>query len=175
MNEIIRSEIRELEEAKDFDKLYSYLVKVVKYDDNPIEYELEFNKYFDSTDWQMRKAAVFCLLYVLQIDNPTYRNKAIAFVKDISEDEEVRRWSAAALSQTYQNTKDKELLKLFLQLVENPEEDQDFKGSILRSALLVYGLTSREQIFRNDKIMPKLDRMMTTYKREVAEIRWLLK
>lgn len=171
----ILAEIRKLEDQKNFDELGSYLINLVKYGDNPIQYENEFNKHFNSQDSYLRKVSVFCLLFALQIDKPEYRNKAVEFVKNSNEDEEVRRWSASGLSQTYQKTKDKELLKLFFKIIDNPKEDEAIKESLLNSALLIYGLTSREQFFRNKEILPKLNKMLATYKFEIDEIQRLIK
>jgi hypothetical protein len=174
MNKVI-SEIREFEKKEDLDGLGSYLIKLAKYGDNPIQYENEFKKHFNSSDWYLRKAAVFCLLFALQIDKPEYRSRAIMFVKDPNEDEEVRRWAAAGLSVTYQKTKDKELMKLFIDVIQNPEEDNSIKESLLSSALLVFGLTSRDQLFRNDEVLPKLGNMLKTFQQELIEINEIIK
>ncbi len=174
MNEII-TKIREFEKKEDFVGLGSYLIDLVKNGDKPIQYEHEFSKHFKSPNWYLKKAAVFCLLFALQINKPEYRNNAIEFLRDPNEDEEVRRWSASGLSQTYQKTKDKELLSLFIQIIENPEEDTNIKESILSSALIVYGLTSREQFFRNKKILPELDKMQVTFESEINEIKQIIK
>jgi hypothetical protein len=174
MNKII-AEIRNFEKQKDFNGLGSYLINLVKNGDNPIQYENEFNKHFEASDWYLRKASVFCLLFALQIDKPAYRKKAIEFVKNSKEDEEVRRWSASGLSATYQKTKDKELLNIFLKIIENSKEDESIKESLLSSALSVYGLTSREQIFRNKEILPELKDMQKTFRSEINEIKQIIK
>lgn len=171
----ILTEIRKLEEEKNFDDLGSYLINLVKHGDNPIQFENEFKKHFHSPHGYLRKASVFCLLFALQIDKPEYRRNAIEFVKDSKEDEEIRRWSASGLSQTYQKTKDKELLRLFFKIIENPEEDETLKENLLSAALLIYGLTSREQFFRNKETLPKLNEMLVTYKFEIDEIQRLIK
>ena len=171
----ILAEIRKLEEEKKFDELGSYLTNLAKHGKDPIQYENEFNKHFNSPDWYLRKTSIFCLLFALQIDKPEYRHKAIKFVKDSNEDEEVRRWSASGLSQTYQNTKDKELLKLLFELIDNPEEDKEIRQSFLSSALLIYGLSSREQLFRDKELLPDLNKMLVTYKTEIDEILKLIK
>jgi hypothetical protein len=170
-----RNEIRKLEAAGNNDELGGYLIDLAKYGEQPHNYEDEFEKHFDSPDWYLRKAAVFCLLFALQIDKPEYRLKAINFVKDGEEDDEIRRWTAAGLAQTYRSTKDKELLQLFMELVEDEQEENDMKESFLRDALLIYGLSSRDQAFRNSSFLPELGEMLKTFGGEIADIKALIK
>ena len=171
----IRNKISKLESANDIDQLYSFLINLVKYSDNPHQYEQEFNKYLDSSDWRLKKAAVFCLLFALQIDNSDYRQRALKFIGDIKEDEEVRVWACSGLAQTYQNTKDKELLRFLINRLDNENEDDYLRSSIISGALLIYGLTSREQFLRSDEVTPESETILNTFKKELDEIRTLIK
>src|SRR5688500_18518338 len=123
----VLQEIRALEKEGDADKLGGYLTQLVKNDQNALRYEGEFAKHLQSDNWYLRKTAVFALLFALQIDNNEYRKAAIAFIKNPDEDEEVRRWSASGLGQTYQKTKDKDLLKLLIDLIDGSEDEFGLK------------------------------------------------
>ncbi|MEM1339877.1 MAG: hypothetical protein AAF634_08085 [Bacteroidota bacterium] len=74
MNKII-AEIRELESQNNTDELGGYLTNLVKSEKNPQHYENEFKKHLNSDNWYLKKTAVFCLLFALQIDKPEYRKK----------------------------------------------------------------------------------------------------
>ena len=95
-------------------------------------------------------------------------------MKDPNEDDEVRRWSASGLSQVCQKSKDKELLKLFFQIIEDPSDDETIKDSLLSSALCIYGLSSKEQFDRNITVLPSLEEMFITFKKEIAEIQRII-
>ncbi|HEY5825273.1 MAG TPA: HEAT repeat domain-containing protein [Cyclobacteriaceae bacterium] len=171
----VQSEIRKLEDSGDIDKLAEYLMDLAKYDENPMKYENEFRKHLDSSYWHLRKTAVFCLMFILQIDNSEYRNQAIKFVKDKNEDEEVRRWAASGLAQTYQKTKDKELLKVFIEIIDD-DNDHTIKESLMNTALLVFGITSRERVLRSNKgVIPTLQDLFSSFQMELTEIREIIK
>jgi HEAT repeat protein len=169
MDKII-AEIRRLEARGDNDELGEYLIDLVKYGEDSEKYELEFKKHLDSSDWQLRKAALFCLLFALQIDRPEYKEKAMQILKNKSEDEEVRRWAASGLAQTYQRTKHKELLGILLAIVNDPDDNGNIKGSILSSALLIFGLSSREQFLQTNHLSPSLSILIETFSNELNEI-----
>lgn len=166
--------IKQLEQNQDWDNLASYLIDVAKHDDNPLQYENEFKKYLSSNNWYLKKAAVFSLLFVLQIAKLEYRNKAIAFIKDFNEDKEVRTWSAMGLAQSYQKSQDKELLALFFATMENLQEQDSIKETMFQAALLVYGITTREQFLRNDEANPSLADMLKTFELEFVEMKKII-
>lgn len=173
MDKVVQ-EIRTLEKNGDLDELGGYLTKLAKSDQNALRYEGEFAKHLQSDNWYLRKTAVFALLFALQIDNKEYRDAAIAFIKNPDEDEEVRRWSASGLAQTYQKTRDKELLKLLIDLVDTPEEDSGLKTTLLSSALLIFGLSTREQFFRKPSISTSIVKMEELFKDEMKLMRQVI-
>ena len=173
MDKILK-QIRKLEEEGDADKLSSYLIQLAKYGEQPLQYEEEYRKYFNSEDWVLRKVAVFCLLFALQIDKPEYRHKAIHFVSNKEEDFDVRIWAAAGLAQTYQQTKDEELLNLFIELLADKDENEFLKDTLLSSALLVYGLSFRDQSLRASN-ESKFREKLTIFEKEIIDIKELTK
>jgi hypothetical protein len=170
----VLQEIRTLEKNSDPDELGGYLIKLAKSDQNALRYEGEFAKHLQSDNWYLKKAAVFALLFALQIDKKEYRNAAIKFIKSFDEDEEVRRWSASGLGQTYQKTKDKELMKLLIDMADGPEDEFGLKTSFLSAALLIFGLSTREQFFRKPSVSASIDKMRELFKEEIKLIRQVI-
>ena len=170
----VLQEIRRLEEHGDPDKLGGYLIQLVKYDKNALWYEVEFAKHLQSDNWYLKKTAVFALLFVLKIDSKEYREAAIAFIKNRYEDDEVRRWSASGLGQTYQKTKDKDLLKLLIDLVDGPKDIFRLKTSFLSAALLIFGLSSRDLAFRKPSIPASIHQMKESFKEEIKLMKQLI-
>jgi hypothetical protein len=167
----VLQEIRALEKDGDPDELGGYLAKLVKNDKNAFRYEGEFLKHLHSDNWYLKKTAVFALLFALQIDKKEYREAAIEFIKNSDEDEEVRRWSASGLGQTYQKTKDKELLKILIDLVDGPEDEFGLKTAFLSAALLIFGISTRDQFFRKTSVSTSIDKMKELFQNELKLIR----
>lgn len=174
MNKIL-AEIKDLESKNDADELGGYLTNLVKHAKNPLRFEKEFNKHLYSKDWYLKKTAIFCLLFALQIDKPEYRKKAIEFINDVNEDEEVRRWSISGLGQTYQNTNDNELIKLFWTKVNDPSEDNSFKSGFVSSILTIIGISSREQLMRTGKIINSAEFLIESFEEEFELIKKRIK
>ncbi|MEM8507767.1 MAG: HEAT repeat domain-containing protein [Bacteroidota bacterium] len=170
MNRII-AEIRELESQNNTDELGGYLTNLVKSEKNPQHYENEFKKHLNSDNWYLKKTAIFCLLFALQIDKPEYRKKAIEFVSDLSEDDEVRRWSISGLGQTYRNTNDNELIKLFLRKIDDKNDDESLKSSLVSSILNICGISSHEQFMRTGKINNSAAFLIESFEKEFELIK----
>ena len=174
MNKIL-TEIKDLESKNNPDELGGYLTNLVKHGKNPLQYEKEFNKHLSSSDWYLKKTAIFCLLFALQIDKPEYRKKAVEFINNRNEDDEVRRWSISGLGQTYKNTNDKELIELFLTKINDPNEDNCLKSGFVSSILSISGISSRELLLRTGKINNSADFLMESFKKEFDLIKKQIK
>ena len=166
-------DIERLEAAGDADELSGYLIELVKRGEQPQRYEPQFAKHWHSPEPYLRKAAVFCLLFVLQIDNPAYRAAALAFVRDAREDEEVRRWAAAGLAQTYRATQDRELLAAFFAVLDDEAENESVKSSLIPDILLLIGLDSRTIYGRSSS--SSVGRLGREFATELAAARQLLR
>jgi uncharacterized tellurite resistance protein B-like protein len=166
MDKVVQ-EIRTFEKAGDPNELGRYLTKLVKNDQNASRYEGEFAKHLHSDNWYLKKTAVFALLFALQIDKKKYRDVAIESIKNPDEDEEVRRWSATGLGETYQKTKDKELLKLLIDLMDAPEDEFGLRTTFLSAALLIFGITTRDQFLRKPSVSTSIDRMKELFQDEI--------
>lgn len=170
MNKII-TEIRELEILNDPDALGGYLTNLAKHGRYPVKFEDEFKKHLFSNDWYLKKTAIFCLLFALKIDKPEYRERAIDFIIDVNEDDEVRRWSISGLGQTYENTEDKELIELFLSKIDDNNEDESLKSTLVSSVLNICGVSSQEQLIRTGKINNSAVFLIESFEKEFENIR----
>nr|GFC52558.1 hypothetical protein [Tanacetum cinerariifolium] len=104
-----------------------YLIELVKLGEKPQQYENLLRGYLYSPEAYLREAAVFSLLFVLQIKKEEYRACAL---KELLEGEEyegsrfdARLWAAASLAVAYQGTKDLELLRIFFALLDDEATD----------------------------------------------------
>jgi|GEM_PF-5631775 len=144
----VLADIRRLEQAGDVNELGGYFIQLAKWDHQPQQYENPFSRYLIASESYLREAAIFCLLFALQIQKLEYRNAALVMAANETEDVEARRWAAAGLAVTYQSTQDQELLQVFFGLLEADEENKSLKSSIAGDILRVWGISSREQSFR---------------------------
>ncbi|WP_203296528.1 hypothetical protein [Luteirhabdus pelagi] len=119
----------------------------------------------------MRKTAIFCLLFSLKIDKPEYRKKAIDFINDSDEDEEVKRWAISGLGQTYQNSKDQELTKLLFKKFNDLNEDESLMNGILSAILMINGIDNRQQLLRTNKINCSASLLMESFEKEFELIK----
>jgi len=141
-------DIQQLEQAGQFRALRGYLIQLAKYGERPAQYESLFSKYIDSPEADLKEAALFCLLFALQIQNPAYRRVAVATLQDQAQDFDARMWAGSGLAMTYKHTKDAALLKTFLGVLDEAGTDKYLKVTLIRNILLVLGISSREQWLR---------------------------
>ncbi len=164
-------DIKFLEE--DETKLYCYLVNLAKSEQGRSNISL-FEKYLTHETADIRAAAIFSLLFVMKIDNPRYRQEAIKYVMDKSEDFDLRQWCVSGLAQTYFGKNDLELLSLFYDLLNDKNEDEDIKPVILRGILKLHGLSTQDvfiRIGRADKIDEEI---LSKFSVELAKIREII-
>ena len=134
---------------KEESQLYDYIIDVAKSEDyTEREKILKVEKYIDHTSPDIKSAVFFALLFVLKIDDKKYRDLAIQYLIDKNEDEDLRVKCSSGLAQTYQNTKDKELLDIFYKIFNNENDELYVRSSVFNSLLLIVGLNSREIFMR---------------------------
>lgn len=144
----VLTEIRQLEQAGEFRKLRHYLIQLVKSGNRPRQYEPLLRGYLYSPEADLREAAVFCLLFALQIQNVEYRAQALAMLADEAQDFDARMWAGSGLAVAYKNTKDPALLTAFLTILDDEGSDKYLKSSCIRNVVLLLGIPSREQWLR---------------------------
>lgn len=144
----VLAEIQQLEQAQDFSSLYGYLINLAKWGEQPQQYEKLFSKYLYSPEAGLREAAVFCLLFALQIRKAEYRTQALAMVADEGLDFDARMWAGSGLAVAYKGTQDPQLLGAFLAVVDDAHSDKYLKSSYLRGIVLLMGISSRAQWLR---------------------------
>lgn len=155
----VLADIQRLEKAGDANELGSYLIELSKWGDKPQQYENILRNYLYSPEARLSEAAVFSLLFALQIKNAGYRACAL---KQLLEEEEyegsrfdAQLWAAFSLATAYQGTKDQELLRIFFSFLDDEATDKSLKSSFASDILLVWGVSSREQHFRCDTVSAK--------------------
>lgn len=151
----VLADIQRLEKAGDANELGSYLIELSKWGEKPQQYENVLRNYLYSPEARLSEAAVFSLLYALQIKNEEYRACALKQLLEGKEEYEGSRfdaqlWAAASLAVAYKGTKDQELLRILFTLLDDEATDKSLKSSFASNILRVWGVSSREQYFRCD-------------------------
>ena len=166
-------DIQQLEQAGETRALHHYLVQLAKWGQQPAQYESLFSKYLDSPQADLKEAALFCLLFALQIQKPAYRRVAVATLQDEAQDFDLRMWAGSGLAVAYKHTKDPALLATFLTVLDDADGDKYLKSSLIRNIVLVLGISSREQWLRaKSDSLPALQQEFAT---ELARARVLAK
>jgi len=156
----VLADIQRLEKAGDANELGSYLIELSKWGEKPQQYENVLRNYLYSPEARLSEAAVFSLLFALQIKKDEYRACALKQLLEGEEEYEgsrfdAQQWAAASLAVAYQGTKDKELLRIFFSFLDDEATDKLLKSSFAGDVLLVWGVSSREQHFRCDTVSAK--------------------
>lgn len=144
----VLADVQRLEQAGSFQKLHGYLIELAKSGYQSAQYESLFRTYLYSPEAALREAAVFCLLVVLQIQNPEYRAQALRMTLDEAADFDSRMWAGSGLAVAYKNTRDPELLAAFLAIMDDEASDRHLKVSAVRNVALLVGVSSRGQWLR---------------------------
>ncbi len=135
----------------DESELYGYIIDLAKSNLETKNSKIsKIEKFLDHPSAEVRSAVMHSLLFVLKIDSDIYRKKALDYSMDHNEDEDLRVKCMSGLAQTYFDSKDKELLKIFDSILYNKAESMYIKSSAFENMLLVYGLSSREIFMRRE-------------------------
>jgi hypothetical protein len=170
---------QELEKIKDNEsKLYSYLYDLTYQEvtSNVRFLETIYSKFLNDKRSEIRRVAIYCLLFGLQIKKPEYKNKALLNMKDKSNDLDLRRTCISGLAQAYFATDDQEILNTFYSTYNNHDEDEDLRAESFVGMLKVHGLNSAEILNKNNNklIMYVDDIEFAHYEREIEDIKDIL-
>jgi HEAT repeat protein len=168
----VLADIQRLEASDETRELRAYLIQLAKWSENPQQYENLLRSYLYSPEPDLREAAVFSLLFALQIQKQEYRSCALKqLTESEKEDFDARQWAAASLATAYQETKDAQLLHTFFAILDDESEDDILRSSIARDTLLVWGLSSGEQGFRVGHSTSSLKAMLHEFDGELTAAR----
>ena len=128
----------------DSDELYSILIGFAKNNLNLYKYENIYEGFLADNSWELRKAAIFGLLFKLGIKNVKYKNAAISFFIDTNEEFDLRVWALSSSSTAYEGTQDSQLLKEMYFLLNSKDENLLLIESAFFALLGVWGVSAVE-------------------------------
>jgi hypothetical protein len=161
--------------------LGEYLIHAAKNNPDAIRHKEIYEQFLSSDSWYLKKAAVFALLFVFKLNDKKYVNKAVDFLIDSNEDEEVRRWSISGLSVIYSGTKENKLLKIFYGLMFSKNEEPSVRKACIHAMMHLLGLSTTEIYDRENKIRGagqnglNIDASLIEFEREIDEAKRVFK
>lgn len=170
---------KELERIKnDETKLYSYLYDLVymEISKNTRFLESIYSSFLKDNRIEIRRIAIYCLLFGLKIRNPEYREFALLNLKDKEIDFDMRLFCASGLAAAYMGTDDKELLFTLNSIFNDPEEDEDLAAKCFEGMMQILGMSSVEIVRRNqNKIIFTLkDLHLHEFEEELSKVKEIL-
>lgn len=144
---------REIEEIKnDETKLYSYLYDLYYLNkiENLGELEKILSSFLQDSRSEIRKVAIYGLLFALRLNKEEYRQFAVTCVEDENEDEDLKMSCIMGLGTAYEDSSDKSLIKILYKVLQRSSEDTENRASALTSLLKIIGMTSIEIIQQNN-------------------------
>lgn len=173
----IRQDIDSIKENES--KLYSYLYDLTYQEktNNVRLLETIYSEFLNDKRSEIRRVAIYCLLFGLKIKKPEYRQAALLNLTNKASDFDLRLTCASGLSQAYFATDDKELLGILFSIFNNQEEDEDIRTEAFTGMMGVHGMDSRELLSRNsNKIVMSMDDIdIGSFEQEIEEIKTLLR
>jgi hypothetical protein len=166
----------EIEKIKDDEsKLYSYLYDLayLELSKNIRFLESIYIPFLKDDRSEIRRVAVYCLLFGLKIQKPEIKEAALEYLRNMRSDIDLRATCISGLSQAYMGTDDRELLSLFYDLFANEEEDEDIRTECFSGMMKLHGLNSVQILNknRNQVIMSFEDVHFDEFEKELSEIR----
>ncbi|QJB35657.1 hypothetical protein HF324_31895 [Chitinophaga oryzae] len=176
MNEekLVQEEINQIKDKTT--ELYSYLKNL--YYSNRIKniavIEKALASYLNDKRSDIKRIAIYGLLFGLKIRHEKYRSIALRFINDPNGDLDLRLFSLSGLSQAYMGTSDVELLKLFYSLY-NHDEDDSIRATCFAGMLRILGLSTVEITRINGSVIIIEDDIQTeVFARQLGEIRAII-
>ena len=169
----------EIENIKDDEsKLYSYLYDLtyLELSHNIRFMETIYLPFLKDDRSEIRRVAIYCLLFGLKIRKPEIKEAALENLRDQRSDIDLRSTCISGLSQAYMGTDDKELLSIFYDLFADEEEDGDIRTVCFVGMIHLHGLNSVQILNknRNQIIMSFEDVHFDEFEKELSEIRRIL-
>ncbi|MEM9300444.1 MAG: hypothetical protein AAGA64_18965 [Bacteroidota bacterium] len=127
--------------------LYSCLVSFAKESNLDGSFDNFYEQFLFDQRPDIRKAAVFSLLFCSRSQKNIHINKTVEFLIDKNEDSDLRIMSASSLGQALFGSNDKKTMKMLYKVFI--DEKYSFIGSACLAALLkIIGVSTRDMFFR---------------------------
>lgn len=172
----IRNEIERIKDNES--KLYSYLYDLTYQEitTNVRFLETMYFQFLEDKRTEIKRVAIYCLLFGLQIRKNEYKKVALKDLMDMSEDFDLRLTCASGLGQAYQATDDKDLLSVLYSIFNDQEDDEGIRTECFVGMLKIHGMNSLEILEKNlNRIIMSMDDLyLDNFEQEIIEIKDLV-
>ncbi|SEP48188.1 hypothetical protein [Niastella yeongjuensis] len=172
----IRKDIESIKENET--KLYSYLYDLTYQEktNNVRLLETIYSEFLNDKRSEIKRVALYCLLFGLKIKKPEYRQAALITLTDKASDFDLRLTCVSGLAQAYFATDDKGLLGTLFTIFNDQEEDEDIRTEAFTGMMGIHGINSVELLSKNsNKIVMSMDDIkLENFEQEIKEIKVLL-
>jgi len=172
----IRNEIERIKDNES--KLYSYLYDLTYQEITPNVRFLEtiYSRFLEDKRTEIKRVAVYCLLFGLQIRKLEYKKIALADLDDKFGDSDLRLTCASGLAQAYQATYEEDILSVFYSIFNDKDADEGIRTECFVGMMKVHGLNSTEILDKNfNKIIMSIDDLhLENFEKEIYEIKDLI-
>jgi hypothetical protein len=172
----IRQDIENLKENET--KLFSYLYNLTYQEkiNNIWLLESVYSDFLNDKRSEIKRVAIYCLLFGLKIKKPKYRQIALLNLKNKASDFDLRLTCASGLSQAYFGTDDIDILKLFFSTFNDQDEDEEIRTEAFTGMMKIHGIDSRDLLSINsDKIIISIDDIeLSDFEQEIEEIKKII-
>ena len=153
LKENVKKDLKSLEGNET--KLYSYLYDLIY---NETIKDLSFleklySSYLDDERTEIKRIAIYSLLFALKLRKEKYLDFAIENLIDANNDFQLRLTCVSGVTQAYLNTQNKRLTTELYNIYKSFDEDEDIKTESFVGILKVLGLTSKDIIEKNNKMI----------------------
>jgi hypothetical protein len=172
----IRNEIERIKDNES--KLYSYLYDLTyqEISTNVRFLETIYSRFLEDKRTEIKRVAIYCLLFGLQIRKSEYKKVALTELKNKLGDSDLRLTCASGLAQAYLATDDKDLLSVFYSIFNDPDEDEGIRSESFVGMMKVHGMNSTKILEKNlNKIIMSVDDLyLENFEQEIDEIKGLI-
>ncbi|MHA4810289.1 hypothetical protein ACX0G9_19405 [Flavitalea flava] len=169
----IRNEIENIKD--DESKLYSYLYDLtyLELSKNARLLETVYVSFLKDSRSEIKRVAIYCLLFGLQIQKPGIKEIALKELRDKQNDIDLRLTCITGLAQAYIDTDDREILSVFYSQFVDEEEEDDARSECFVGMMKLHGLNSVQIVGKNKNqiIMSLEDLHFDEFEKELSEIR----
>ena len=172
----IRNQIERIKDNES--KLYSYLYDLTYQEISPNVRFLEtiYSRFLEDKRTEIKRVAIYCLLFGLQIRKSEYKKVAFTELKNKFGDFDLRLSCASGLAQAYFATDDKDLFSVFYSIFNDQDEDEGIRSECFIGMMKVHGMNSTEILEKNlNKIIMSVDDLfLENFEQEIDEIKGLI-
>ena len=173
---LIKSEIDKVRNNET--KLYSYLYDLIYNEESKNANFLEkvFSTFINDERDEIKRIAIYGLLFGLKIKNDIYKNIAVKELGNTYADFDLRLTSLSSVSEAYKGSKDEKLLALFFKIFNSDEEDEDLRTQSFIGMMKLLGMSSLEitKVNNNKVIVGIEDINLSEFSDEILKVKSLI-